>query len=285
MNFPPFWAKGVSNEVECGDRRLKLECWRWSQKSLEEARQLARAAVEKLREHCAASGELPRHYGYADRPLREPVLLRLSNPEGDVSAVVTRNSYGCQVLNTARVFFLDVDFSSQSDSPGLLARLFRGKSKPAEESAALLQLAQRWVRQNPDWGLRLYRTKAGVRLMATHDLFDPELVADNPVWSASWKADPLFLRLCKTQKCFRARLTPKPWRCQLPRPPARWPFNNVQQERQFQDWLRQYETACRSFSVCRLLETLGNTRLHPEVEPILRAHDEATGALGSLPLA
>ena len=33
-------------------------------------------------------------------------------------------------------------------------------------------------------------------------------------------ADPPYRRLCRTQKCFLARLTPKPWRCGVAKPPV-----------------------------------------------------------------
>jgi hypothetical protein len=100
MNFPPFWAKGVSGD---------FACWRWSHHSLAEAQALAVQAAQKLAERFRAGDTLRRGYGYADRPFREPMLREIKNDAGKVAAVVTRNSYGCLVLNTARVMFVDVD--------------------------------------------------------------------------------------------------------------------------------------------------------------------------------
>lgn len=285
MNFPKYWAKGIGREIEIDGRSVVFVCWRWSDKSLDDARTLAQEAAARLAEESEKSGQLPQRYGYGDRPLREPVLREIKNANGDLSAVVTRNSYGCQVLNTARVLFLDVDFSEKLEKPGFLARLFGGGSAKSDPMSKLLALVEKWMRQNPEWGLRVYRTKAGARLMATHDVFDPVQVGNDPAWMSNWGVDPLYLRLCRVQKCFRARLTPKFWRCNVDKPPVRWPFENTAAETAFKDWQRRYENASRSFSVCRLLNTYGNTRLHPEVEPVLRLHDEATGALGTLPLA
>ncbi len=73
--------------------------------------------------------------------------------------------------------------------------------------------AELWTRNHSDWGWRIYRTRAGLRLLATHALFDPETAAADGVFDALG-ADPLYRQLCKTQKCFRARLTPKYWRCE-----------------------------------------------------------------------
>lgn len=101
MNFPKYWAKG-----ECGD----FQAWHWSSDSLAEAQALANQAAQRLAERFR-SGRFPTKHGgyYPDRPFREPVLQQIKNAADQVSAVITRNSYGCQVLNTACVMFVDVD--------------------------------------------------------------------------------------------------------------------------------------------------------------------------------
>src|SRR5262245_40425429 len=101
MNFPQFWARGESGEVFC---------WRWSSKSLAEAQALANQAAEQLAERFKHGDRPPHHHGYyPNRPFREQILQEVRNLSGEVVAIVTRNSYGCQVLNTARVMFIDVD--------------------------------------------------------------------------------------------------------------------------------------------------------------------------------
>jgi hypothetical protein len=100
MNFPRSWAKGSHGQ---------FVCWRWLDSSLAEAAALAQEGARKVAEGFAAGGRLERRYGYADRPLREPVLRELKTSDGELAAALTRNSYGCLVLNTARVMFVDVD--------------------------------------------------------------------------------------------------------------------------------------------------------------------------------
>ncbi len=69
---------------------------------------------------------------------------------------------------------------------------------------------------HPDWGWRIYRTKAGFRLLATHrPVFPSEPLAEEAF--QEFKADILYRKLCVNQKCFRARLTPKSWRCGVER--------------------------------------------------------------------
>jgi hypothetical protein len=229
MNFPPFWAKGTSGD---------FSCWRWSFNSTAEAQSLANQAAQQLADHFRGGGVPQKHHGYyPNRPFREPVLREIKNGAGEVAAVVTRNSYGCVVLNTARVMFVDVDLPEPKPAGGLWKKLF-GKPEvapPGNPQAEAIAKAEAWTRNHPDWGWRIYRTRAGLRLLATHALFDPEIAVSDGVFEALG-ADPLYRRLCKTQKCFRARLTPKYWRCRGNRPPARWPFEDEKAERRFNKW-------------------------------------------------
>lgn len=93
MKFPPYWAKGTSGDCSC---------WCWSFESLVAAQTSAPQAAQQLAARFGAEGFPKKEHGYyADRPLREEVLHEIKDSTGAVAAVVTRNSYGCQVLNTA----------------------------------------------------------------------------------------------------------------------------------------------------------------------------------------
>lgn len=276
MNFPPYWAKGASGD---------FSCWRWSSQNLMEAQALAAQAAQQLAERFK-HGDIPRHRGYyPDRPFREPVLREIKNGAGETAAVVTRNSYGCLVLNTARVMFVDVDLP-EPKRPGLFKRLF-GKSEtgpPDNPQNEAIAKAEMWARNHSGWGWRIYRTRAGLRLLATHALFDPESAASDGVFDALG-ADPLYRRLCKTQKCFRARLTPKFWRCRGGRPPTRWPFESAKAENRFNKWQTKYDQLAASFATCELLRKIGGSDMHPGVQLILNVHDETTRAESKLELA
>ena len=184
MNFPQFWARGFSGD---------FSCWRWSANNVAEAQSLADQAAQQLADRFAHGDFPPKHGGYyPNRPFREPVIQQIKNDAGEVSAVITRNSYGCLVLNTARVMFVDVDLP-EPKSPGLFSRLF-GKSsaaKPVVTESSAIGKVETWTRNNPDWGWRIYRTRAGLRLLATHALFDPEAAASGGVFDALG-ADPLY---------------------------------------------------------------------------------------------
>jgi hypothetical protein len=277
MNFPQFWARGNSKG---------FSCWRWSDKSVAEAQSLADAAARQLADRFAHGDFPPKGGGYyPDRPFREPVIQEIKDDRGGRSAVITRNAYGCLVLNTARVMFVDVDLP-EPKKPGLFQKLF-GKTSteppPLTESAALAKV-ENWTRSRPDWGWRIYRTRAGLRLLATHALFDPETAASDEVFGAL-DADPLYRKLCQTQKCFRARLTPKPWRCGVRTKPERWPFPDARAEKHFQKWDAQYQSMSFNWATCALVKKLGNDAVHPAIQPVLKLHDDMTKVESGLKLA
>ena len=269
VNFPQFWARGNSGG---------FLCWRWSSQSIAEAQALADQAAQQLADRFRAGVYPPKDGGYyPDRPFREQILQEIKNPTGEISAVVTRNSYGCLVLNTARVMFVDIDLPEPKAPDGLFKRLF-GKpdlTPPVNHHNGAIKRIENWTRNHPEWGWRIYRTRAGLRLLATQ----APVEADSEIASgifAALGADPLFEKLCKTQKCFRARLTPKPWRCGVRDKPERWPWLDAKAEKRFQKWEAQYRSSCQRWATCKLLRQIGNSTVHPEVQSILTLHDDAT---------
>jgi hypothetical protein len=234
---------------------------------LSEAQTQARQGAAKLAEQFATRGQLER-YGYADRPLREPVLREIRDSGGEISAVVTRNSYGCHVLNTARAMFVDVDLPEGVENL----------------AAVSIAKADAWARQQAGWSWRVYRTQAGLRLLATHQLFHPEDAICQAVFNATG-CDPLYKKLCQTQSCFRARLTPKPWRCELPNPPSRWPFEDTGAERQYAQWDARYQSVCAGRATCQFVSTVGSGEVHEAIQPLIALHDDISGVNSGLPLA
>jgi len=277
MNFPQFWAKGESGN---------LSVWRWSFQSIAEAQSLANQAAQELAARFR-DGNFPGQRGgyYPTRPFREQVLQEIKSDSGETRAVVTRNSYGCQVLNTAGVMFVDIDLPEPRRA-GFFQKLF-GKptvSAPSREQDGAVQRVEAWTRQNSDWGWRIYRTRSGLRLMATQALVEPDSALTEQVFEALG-ADRLYQQLCKTQKCFRARLTPKPWRCGIHRKPERWPWADAQKRMRFEKWEAQYQSYAAGWATCQFLRHIGNPAVHEEVQSILRLHDWQTRAESKLNLA
>ena len=278
MDFPQYWARGKNGS---------FYCWRWSSHSIADAQSLANLAAQKLADRFLAGDHPPQHGGYyPNRPVREQILQEIKDDAGAVSAVVTRNSYGCHVLNTARVMFVDIDLGEPRPSGGFFQRLFgNAKHAPSEpQQNEAIARTENWTRGNPAWGWRIYRTRAGLRLMATHGLVEADSDIADGVFEALG-ADPLYRKLCQTQKCFRARLTPKPWRCGIRSKPERWPWLDAKQEKRFQKWEAQYQSFAFNWATCEFLRQIGNPIVHPAVQVILKLHDGPARAESKLHLA
>ncbi|MEO8351905.1 MAG: hypothetical protein ABI680_09245 [Chthoniobacteraceae bacterium] len=276
MQFPRFWSSAQTGH---------LKVWGWSDESVEHAQ---RKAVERQQRVTKAfsveSDELPRHYGYGERPLREEVLREFTNAADVRTAVISRNSMGCRVLNTADLMFVDID-EMPSGGGGFWSALF-GRKKVPEPTLAEKIEAQvgEWVAANPRWRWRIYQTRAGVRLMAVH----AAVKSDDPVVPGVFEmfgADPLYRQLCKDQECFRARLTPKPFRCDVGRPPVTWPFRDAGTKAAMREWERDYLRQAASFSTCRFVAEVGTSPARPEFAEFIQIHDDATQAHENLALA
>jgi len=102
---------------------------------------------------------------------------------------------------------------------------------------------------------------------------------------AAFEADPFFVKLCKLQASFRARLTPKPWRCGCRLPPNAYPRPDLGAEPAFTAWLQEYEAAIRSKASCEFIETCGPGAPLPDIAPIVAEHDRTSRVGEKLPLA
>jgi hypothetical protein len=249
-------------------------------------------------------------------PIREEVLARHGEQ------VITRNSYGAQCLNSPSVLFADIDLVPPSAAT-LAFRLFttivtvavgvslyRDNWAIAVWSAVaalfaawplatlinrsvvwsqggLLQMARlrlaQFIDKNPSWNVRVYETPAGLRLLATHQRFDPRGAETLDFFSAVG-ADPVYVRMCKSQNCFRARLTAKPWRIGIdshlrPRP-GTWPVNAERLPDRVR-WVERYEQQAARFAACRFVESIGSGMVHADVGEVVALHDRLTDALAS----
>ena len=261
-----------------------FDCWGWSNDSLEAARKAAREKAERVAQHLRMTQRPPDRYSYGTRPLREQVLRSMPRTDGSLAAAITRNQYGCLVLNTAGAMFVDIDIPELEPPPSRGFLFFR-KPKPVPEEEIVrphLQRVEHWSAARPDWSWRIYRTRAGLRLLATHALVDPGTA--EPIFKALG-TDPLYQKLCANQKSFRARLTPKPWRIDHHIASVKWPWPNEKVEASFNRWEKTYLEKSANFATCRFLKAIGPATVHPEISPLIELHDQSTKAHASLNLA
>jgi hypothetical protein len=231
--------------------------------SAADARQIAenqaRRALEDL---LAGRGGALSGYAYLANRRAEPLVDVLSGPAGE-SARITVNAYGSIVMNTAAALFADVDTDDLGPAP-------RPESPPARLSAVLS--ARR------DLAMRAYRTRAGWRYLCTNRTFDPT-GEDAHALLAELGTDARFILLCRAQRSFRARLTPKPWRAGQRTLPV-FPARAIARE----DLQRHVNRTWR-FATARFVEHVGPNETLPEMRDIVEYHDRWTQAMSTKPLA
>lgn len=288
MHFPKYWGKANWTGPGADGSEVHRSIWRSSDESPADAEARAQEAAQNLgRAHTRDTRD---RYPYADRALREPVLCELPTGDADCAAVITRTAYGSEVLNAASVMFVDVDFPRHWNATGglfaRLKRLFSGKPSTSAEADpdcdAHLATLSRWQAANQDWTFRVYRTHGGLRYLVTQALHDPVSERTHATLAALG-CDPRYKQLCKVQKSFRARLTPKPWRCGCDNPPVRFPYNL--EPREMQQWIAGYNRASEGSAVCRFVQIVGRQTTHPAVARVIAEHDARTKANCGLPLA
>jgi hypothetical protein len=284
MKIPKYWARSSQSIQQLDGRPYRVVIWGWSDVSVGEAQRRADDRAREVADKVRSGAQLNR-YGYGERPLREEIVQGVDNGAGRDVAVLTRNLYGALVLNAASAMFVDIDFANKgaSGSGGGGFQLGFGKRASSREDQHVEHITS-WASRYPDVGLRIYRTAAGLRCLITSQTFEPGR-SDTLDILRALESDPLYVRLCQAQDCFRARLTPKPWRCNTNTPSSRYPWDNSDVEIQYRLWERRYEQASRSYAVCRLVKQLGPREVHPDVAAILALHDRLTGVETDRPLA
>lgn len=326
MNIPTYWAE-ARLQHKTRARQVTVRRWGWSDVSQGEAVAHAESRAQEALQAILAGKRLTRlehassYHGAQGLPIREEVVKRFGE------LVITRNAYGALCLNTPNVLFADVDFresvggclfwplslSAMLVSAGV-AGFYRGAliaiialvvvgllfeclltpwlhrmvygsfNRQAQQSLAKLN---RFLASRPDWNVIAYRTPAGMRYLATHRLFDPN-EEEVKLFFRELGCDPVYVYMCQEQQCFRARLTPKPWRVgvtqhikprsnKVPVPPEVLPERRR--------WIEHYEEASRGYAACRKLDSYGSGIVVSAVREVQSLHDDYCQAGGSLPLA
>lgn len=277
MHFPQYWARG---SAKAG--RLSTSATGWSDKSVVEACDVARARAERVLLALAAGKPLD-HYAYGERdPLREEIVEQHGQSGRSGEVVITRNRYGSLVLNSADVMFVDID-EPKKRKKGFLGFLFGGRKDAEEELMLLRRRIEGAVMMQDNLHCALYRTAAGFRLLVLNRLFDPATDEVKCLFEAMG-TDPLYARLTKNQKCFRARLTPKPWRCGMAMPDYEFPRETEKPELAFAKWLTDYNRTIAGYATCEFLCEIGSGQGVPEAEFVRKLHDSYCLAAGK-PLA
>lgn len=295
MNIARYWATVDAEEIAPDGAPMPFSIRRGSDVSQEDARRRAEHAARELQRRIRAGEEPADWYDYSVRQLAEPIIDEVHDVNGERIGAITVNRYGCEVLNTLRLGFLDVDRQElripprHDDRRGFFARLFGGaRSEPPKprdtrspEQRAIDQLRS-FVAERSGTGVRAYRTAGGLRYLFVRPQMNPNSALEVPIY-AELGCDPLYRRLCVAQGCFRARLSPKPWRIGVERPPR---VHADASNPAFERWRTEYRAKSAGFAVCTLIDSFGDTSPPDELtRHLIDMHDELTGATTGYPLA
>jgi len=318
MIVPDHWAE-ARKQYRSSGRQVTVRRYGWSTVSEADALAMAETRVDEALRRVLAGEKLYKrepkvaYNGATGVPIREEVLARHGEE------VITRNSYGAHCLNTPNALFADIDFAQpKSAKPALIAfailaaisamvgaslkswSITLGMLGASLFAAGMLSalvvrlvVAARggperiargriddFLSGNPTWNLRLYRTPAGYRILATHQPFEAtETKVQN--FFAAVSTDPVYVRMCINQRCFRARLTAKPWRIGIsahmrPRPGV-WPVSAERMALR-SEWIAEYEARAAAFSACRFVESIGSGIIHESLQAVIELHDHESRA-------
>lgn len=320
MIVPRHWSE-ARTELRVNGKKRVIRRFGWSNESAEDAEAHAQSrALEAAAALAEGQETAPRetrapYLAGEGLPIREEIL----SEHGD--DVVTRNAYGAACLNSPDVLFADLDLLPALPTGGNLglrvliviavagalgaihplaaiAGLALGlvwalrATVPAKEAGPSVVSEARerldaFLLAHPDWRVRLYRTPAGFRLLALHRTFAPDAPEVAEAF-ALLRTDPIYALLCRQQRCFRARVSPKPWRVGVregmrPRPGV-WP---VRPERlpDRTAWVARYTAASEGWAACAFEAELGQGSSDPRALAVAALHDRLSGATSGLPIA
>jgi len=266
MEFPTHWVREQYAGAGPDGRLITRSAYGWSNGDDAAAREMALARAKRAVEYALRGRSATDEYGYGVDPAREELIDTLYHETTPIAAI-TRNRYGALVLNTRQVMFADID--RPVVKPSLFQRIF-GRATPQLE--AMPDRLRAWQAERPAHALRLYQTAAGYRVIFVEAQHGP-LDDQRDVLLRSLETDRVYINLCRRQGCYRARLTPKPWRCGLHVPSARFPFHDARHERVQRQWEQQYAERSKQYATCRLLATIGGDATDPVVQRIVQFHD------------
>jgi hypothetical protein len=321
MIVPEFWAEAKESR-EINGRNITIRRFGWSDLNVAAAQEHAETRLKAALENSSDAKHLLKrepkvpYNGAEGVPIREEIIQRHED------TIITRNSYGALCLNTPDVLFGDMDYEEQgAEKMGFIVfavllaiigvavftanlpkiyfflavfafpltnfvhRIFSKKDE--QQYQEKLQLIRSLMDKRPDWRLRIYKTPRGIRLLALHKTFDPRS-DEVTAFFAALGVDKIFQKMCANQNCFRARVSPKPWRIGIeghlrPRP-GTWPIAPDKLHLR-ERWVSEYERKSAAYAACKFVEEIGAGNVHPKAIAVQTLHDDYCKALSDLPIA
>lgn len=312
MIVPIYWSESKTKKV-INDKSFTIKRFGWSDDSELDAKAHAEQRLKEAVAILDKEGDVRRidhkvsYNGAEGVPIREEVIEK----HGDV--VLSRNSYGALCLNTPDVMFADIDFD-RTPSPSITYSVtlffailsvsasvfyqswwvfilsafvamiatmpisnFINKIKLKKQGGLekiSLNTIEHVSAQTPDLHLRLYKTPNGYRILVMNDTYEP--VSDKAISILkALNSDKTYIQMCKNQKCFRARVSPKPWRIGVDRlrpRPGVWPIK-PEKLQQRNNWVTEYNEASKNYRSCYFVKHIGSHTTTEKTERVRDLHD------------
>jgi hypothetical protein len=313
MIVPQYWSESKTKKIIDG-RQFTLKRFGWSDISEQDAKDHSESRLNEAVKTLEKEGDVRRidhktsYNGAEGIPIREEVISKYQD------VVISRNSYGALCLNTPDVLFADIDFEYDasfktkvtafilllvcasvialffhswmvllfnifiaaiftSTIADVIQRVILSLNSGPEKKA--LERIKKVSKENSELHIRLYRTPMGYRILLMNDTYCPTSNAAINLLE-TLKSDKIYILMCKNQNCFRARVSPKPWRIGVdrlkPRPRV-WPIKPERLAERI-SWVDIYEKKAKNYSSCHYLLHLGSDKVDDKAELVRQIHDD-----------
>jgi hypothetical protein len=188
--------------------------------------------------------------------------------------VITVCRYGAKVLNTSNYTILDFD-----TFPVDFFDRFKAVRKLEKKQRIIYKFAER-LQKYPELGqdFRIYETANGIRVIGKQ-YFDPTDSRHAKLLQL-FGVDLLYVQLSQKQQCYRARLTPKPYRIKSRTIKIGSPLDCETEN--YQEWETEYAAKSAQFSVVKLVKTIG---VDFTADAVIALHDKLCNIAQNRPLA
>jgi hypothetical protein len=267
MRHHSHWTYIEKGVVTSDGYPLRLRAWGGGG-SLSSAQDEAEIELARLaaKANKGLANFMDRDYGYPDRAMREEVITRIND-----QTVISWARYGAPILNTECLMIVDVDTPPDSEWRKIWNWICGEKRSPEDRGWGQIS---KWSEAHPKIGMRVYKTRAGWRVLIV-DQPRAATQKENISWMKEMGADPLYVRLCGLQRCFRARLGPKPWRIGM-EALGGWINDKTDPTERARviAWRAQYQMETRQWRICDAPKIIGDGIIHPDLVAIVEYHDQ-----------
>lgn len=268
MKYNKFWVY-QEGEAVLKTGKQKIRCLGGSNISLEDAANEARKKILMVEERIHGRKEVFEEYTVE---IKEELIQEI-----DTRNIITRNYYGALILNSEKIMMMDIDHC-----PKTFWELFGFKAKKTPKERIIERLEKLLAGSYKHLSMRVYETPKGIRCIVNNREFNADSQETEKILR-DFHNDWLYVILCKKQNCFRARLTPKPYRCKVPKLKSRFPRSKPEDIAEYERWKTVYEEKIPKYSSCRFIKQINED--NGQFKEIIKIHDQISGALEKKPLA